>query len=68
MYGNFIQAIINFLIIAVVIFLMVKSINAASERASAKEEVEEEVAAEPELTREEKLLTEIRDLMKAQKG
>ena len=66
MYGNFIQAIINFLIISFVIFLMVKGINAASERAFAKEE--EEIAAEPELIEEEKLLTEIRDLLKVQNG
>ncbi len=65
MYGNFIQAIINFLIISFVIFLMVKAINTASERASAKEEEEVAAEPEPEPTEEEKLLTEIRDLLKA---
>ncbi len=59
-YGNFIQAVINFLIIAFVIFLMVKAINKAS---GAKEEAEEAPAAPPA---EEQLLTEIRDLLKSQ--
>ena len=66
MYGAFIQAIINFLIIAVVIFLMVKAMNKAAEQFSGPEE--EKVEAEPELTAEEKLLTEIRDLLETQKG
>ena len=55
-YGNFIQAIINFLIIAFVIFMMVKGINKAS---GAKEE--EEAPAGPS---SEELLSEIRDLLK----
>ena len=59
MYGNFIQAIINFLIIALVIFLMVKAINSATKQ-------EEEVVEDPGPTAEEKLLTEIRDLIKRQ--
>jgi large conductance mechanosensitive channel len=58
-YGNFIQAIINFLIIAFVLFLMVRSINQVQARL-AKEE--EEAPAEP--SREEQLLTDIRDLLK----
>lgn len=57
-YGNFIQAIINFVIIAFVIFMMVKGINKAS---GAKEE-EEEAPAGPS---SEELLAEIRDLLKA---
>ena len=62
MYGNFIQAIINFLIIAFVIFLMVKAINSASKQLSGPEEdaVEEEPEADPQL----EMLTEIRDLLK----
>ena len=61
MYGNFIQAIINFLIIAFVIFLMVKAINNASKQFSGPEEeaAEEEPAPAPEV----ELLTEIRDLL-----
>lgn len=66
MYGNFIQAVINFLIIAVVIFLMVKAMNKAAGQFSSAEE--EKVEAAPELTAEEKLLTEIRDLLETQKG
>jgi len=57
-YGNFIQAIINFLIIALVLFLLIRSINSMSRK---KEEVP---AAPPEPTAEEKLLAEIRDLLR----
>jgi len=57
-YGNFIQAIINFLIIAFVLFLIVRAANAA------KKEEEAAPAAPPEPTNEEKLLAEIRDLLK----
>ncbi len=56
-YGAFIQNIIDFLIIALCIFLMVKGIN------KLKKKKEEEPAAEPEPSAEEKLLTEIRDLL-----
>ncbi len=61
-YGNFIQMVINFLLIAVVVFTMVKVIN----RFHRKKEVVvvEEPAPEPEPSNEEKLLTEIRDLLK----
>jgi large conductance mechanosensitive channel len=57
-YGNFIQAIVNFLIIAFVLFLIVRSLNRFMKKA------EEEPAAPPEPSNEEKLLTEIRDLLK----
>lgn len=57
-YGNFIQAIINFLIIAFVIFMMVRSINKMQKPAV------EEAPAPPEPSAEEKLLAEIRDLLK----
>jgi len=58
MYGSFIQAIVNFLIIAFVLFLIVRSFN--------KLQKEEEAAPPPppEPSAEEKLLTEIRDLLK----
>lgn len=62
-YGNFIQAIITFLLIAIVVFLMVKAINRAQEMAFGKEE-EVEVPRAP--TAEEALLGEIRDLLKEQ--
>ena len=56
-YGNFIQAALNFLIIAAVIFLLVKAIN------SFKRKEAEKPAALPEPTAQEKLLMEIRDLL-----
>ena len=61
-YGNFIQMVINFLLISAVVFAMVKIIN----RFHRKKEVVvvEEPAPAPEPTNEEKLLTEIRDLLK----
>ena len=57
-YGAFIQNIIDFLIIAFCIFLMVKAMN----KITAKKE--EEPAPAPEPSAEEKLLGEIRDLLK----
>ncbi len=57
-YGAFIQNIIDFLIIALCIFFMVKGINKLKKK---KEEPAEEAPAEP--SAEEKLLTEIRDLL-----
>jgi len=59
MYGNFINVIIEFLIIAFCIFLVIKGINAL------KRKEEEAPAAPPEPTKEEVLLTEIRDLLKS---
>ena len=66
-YGNLISAIINFFILALVVFLLVKGMNKLTEIGKKKEEEEaaaEEPAPEPEPTAEEKLLTEIRDLLK----
>lgn len=64
--GKFLNAIITFILTAFVLFLVVKSINKARERAEKKKA--EEAAAEPEApaepSAEEKLLTEIRDLLK----
>lgn len=60
-YGLFIQGVIDFLIIAVVIFFIVKLVNRARRK---KEEPTEEPPAEPDLTKEELLLTEIRDILK----
>lgn len=57
-YGNFITAIINFLIIGFIIFLIVRSVNKMME--AAKEEEEAAPAAPPA---QEVLLTEIRDLL-----
>ena len=60
-YGQFIQDVVDFLIIAFCIFLMVKGIAALSRK---KEEKPAEPAPAPEPSAEEKLLTEIRDLLK----
>ena len=57
-YGMFIQNVVDFLIVAFCIFLMLKAINKFNKKK------EEEPAAAPEPTNEEKLLTEIRDLLK----
>ncbi|HMT21229.1 MAG TPA: large-conductance mechanosensitive channel protein MscL [Promineifilum sp.] len=59
-YGNFIQAIINFLLIALVLFLIIRSLNRMNR------EKEAAPAAPPEPTAEETLLREIRDLLRAQ--
>ncbi len=58
-YGVFIQNIVDFLIVAFCIFLMLKGINKLNRK---KEEPAPEAPAEP--SAEEKLLTEIRDLLK----
>jgi large conductance mechanosensitive channel len=58
-YGNFINAIIDFLIVAFCIFLVVKVINSLKK----VEEAPAPPAADPEPTKEELLLTEIRDLL-----
>nr|WP_321526357.1 large conductance mechanosensitive channel protein MscL [uncultured Cohaesibacter sp.] len=69
-YGNFLTVVLNFLILAWIIFLMVKGVNKmraeAEERMFKKEE--EEKAAEPEAPAADiALLTEIRDLLAKQK-
>ena len=65
-YGNFISAVINFFILAIVVFMIVKGINKLTELGKKKEE--EAAAAEepapPAPSAEEVLLTEIRDLLK----
>jgi len=64
-YGTFIQFIIDFLIIALAVFVFVKVLNSAKNLRKKEEElVVEEPAPEPEPTKEEVLLTEIRDLLK----
>ena len=59
-YGAFISAVINFLIIALILFCLIKAVNKAMEIGKKKEE---EKPAEP--PKEEVLLTEIRDQLKA---
>ena len=64
-YGNFISAVINFFLLAVVVFAIVKGINALSEIGKKKEaEAPAEPPAPPAPSAEEVLLTEIRDLLK----
>jgi large conductance mechanosensitive channel len=61
-YGEFIQTVVDFLIIALAIFLAIS----AMARLKKKEEAKPE--APPEPSAEEKLLTEIRDLLREQRG
>lgn len=77
-YGNFIQSIITFLLTAICVFIFVKVINtirngnllkkkaAAAAEKAAEEAKPAEPAPEPEPTKEEALLMEIRDLLKSQ--
>lgn len=61
-YGNFIQSIVDFVLVAFSIFLMVKLLN------KAKKKEEEKAPAAPPQPSEQQLLTEIRDLLKAQQS
>ncbi len=72
-YGNFIQEVVNFLIIAFCIFIIVKAINKLSEniekskeRLLKKEQEKKEEVKEEVKSNEELLLIEIRDLLKKQ--
>ena len=59
-YGSFIMAVINFLIIAFVVFILVKYVNKVKDAATEKEAAVEEAKGPTELD----LLTEIRDILK----
>ncbi|UWG98677.1 large-conductance mechanosensitive channel protein MscL [Dehalobacter sp. DCM] len=61
LYGTFIQSVVDFLIIALAIFFMLKALS----KLKRKKEVLEETPAPPEPSNEEVLLAEIRDLLKA---
>lgn len=61
-FGDFLSSVISFLILAIVIFLMVKGMNTLRSIGHKKEE--EAPAPPPEPSNEEKLLAEIRDLLK----
>lgn len=63
-YGSFISAVINFLILALVVFCIVKAVNRVMDAAKKKEEEAPAPPAPPEPSNEEKLLAEIRDLLK----
>lgn len=60
-YGKFLQTTVDFIIVAFAIFLMVKAMNALKKKEAAKP------AAPPAPTKEEMLLTDIRDILKSQK-
>lgn len=63
-YGNFLNAIISFIIVAFSIFCMMKVIG----RLMKEKQIQEETPKVPEATKEELLLTEIRDLLKETKN
>lgn len=67
-YGSFLATILDFLIIAFAVFLMLKTINGFHDKLKkAEEEAPAKEPAPPEPSNEEKLLTEIRDLLKEKK-
>ena len=57
-YGNFLQVVFDFLIVAAAVFMVIKAMN------SAKKKQDTAPAAPPDPSKEESLLTEIRDLLK----
>ncbi|MBO4211098.1 MAG: large-conductance mechanosensitive channel protein MscL [Oscillospiraceae bacterium] len=61
-YGTFVSAVISFLILMLVVFIMVRSMNKLREKMK-KNQDEEAAPAAPEPSAEEKLLIEIRDLL-----
>ena len=64
-FGTLLGTVIDFVLVALVVFAIVKAANMARARLEKQKEAEEEAAPEP--SNEEKLLTEIRDLLKNQK-
>ena len=64
LYGSFISTLINFLITAIVIFMMVKFVNEMRALGEKNEEAVEEVPAEPEISSTDKLLMEILEELK----
>ena len=67
-YGAFISAIINFLIMALILFLLIKGMNSLMDIGKKKKNGEEEPAEEPKPDPQIVLLTEIRDLLKTEDG
>ena len=63
LWGDFITAVINFLIMAFVLFIILKAVNKIASIGKKEEEKKEET----KISKEEELLTEIRDLLKAKK-
>lgn len=66
--GTFVSAVIDFVLVVLVVFIMIKAFNAAKDKAESLKKKEEEAAAAeepaPEPSEEVKLLSEIRDLLK----
>ncbi len=60
-YGNFLTIVINFIIVAIAIFIVVKILNSAKDKMIKQEEKKEE---KPKWPTQEQLLAEIRDLLK----
>jgi large conductance mechanosensitive channel len=60
-YGNFLQVVFDFIIVAIVVFMMIKAMNAAKRK---QEAAPAAPPAPPAPSKEELLLTEIRDLLK----
>jgi large conductance mechanosensitive channel len=63
-YGSFIQTIIDFVIIAMAVFVMIRTLNKASAALARKKQEEEAAPAAPAGPTQEELLAEIRDLLK----
>lgn len=59
-YGNFLSEVLAFIIVAFVLFIIIKGVNKIN-----KKDKEAEIVAPPAPSKEEVLLTEIRDLLKA---
>lgn len=62
--GLFIQNVVDFLIIAITIFFMVKLISKLNAQLKKIHAEEEKIAPEPKITKDQELLIEIRDLLK----
>lgn len=62
--GTFMTTVIDFILMAFIVFLIVKGFNAAKGKLEKKEEEEEKAEEAPKPSKEEELLTEIRDLLK----
>ena len=65
-FGTLLGTVIDFVLVALVVFAIVKAANMARARLEKQKEAEEEAAPEP--SNEEKLLAEIRDLLKEQQS
>ena len=63
-FGTLLATILDFILVALVVFLVVKAINTARKLAEKKKEEEAAIEEPPAPSNEEVLLTEIRDLLK----